>query len=506
MIRFLQFLFWQFGRFVLRLRYRVRVEYEKQCQEPFSDEHVAAGQDPGPKTVPGAVSRLRGITGPTLVMPNHPAYIDPPLVLSPSAPRRAVRPVVTASMYRMPMLYPFMRLVEALEVPDLTEQSRDARERTLAMIDAVVAGLQRGESFLLYPSGRASGGAVEVVGAARAAAEILERCPQANVVLVRTRGVWGSMFSYARTGKAPSLGRCLLRGAGLAGGQPVFFAPRRDVTMTVEVHRSPRPARARAAKSSTATWKSGTTAAARRRRSSSPITACSARASSSSPTWRAGRAGRPEQDQAGHDPGGQRDDRGALGPPAGRARRSGPRPRSSRSAWTAWTAWTSPWRSRTASASTADRVADTLGELWALADGQLTGSGDAGARAPPAWERPPRGRTARPRSWPRRWPRPSSAAPWSIPDDVAVADQLSGVLTYRRLLVGARLMARRFGRLPGDAVGVLLPASVAADIAFFALHLAGKLPVLLNWTTGPGQPGPRRRRRSASAAWSRRAS
>ena len=46
-------------------------------------------------------------------------------------------------------------------------------------------------------------------------------------------------------------------------------------------------------------------------------------------------------------------------------------------------------------------------------------------------------------------------------------------------------MAKRFARLPGDAVGVLLPASVAADLVFFALHLAGKLPVMLNWTTGP---------------------
>ncbi|MGD0783018.1 MAG: AMP-binding protein, partial [Candidatus Aminicenantales bacterium] len=73
----------------------------------------------------------------------------------------------------------------------------------------------------------------------------------------------------------------------------------------------------------------------------------------------------------------------------------------------------------------------------------------------------------------------------AYPDDVAAADQLSGVLSYRKLLVGARLMARRFSRLPDNAVGVLLPSSVAADVTFFALHLAGKLPVLLNWTTGP---------------------
>src|SRR5262249_631783 len=34
-------------------------------------------------------------------------------------------------------------------------------------------------------------------------------------------------------------------------------------------------------------------------------------------------------------------------------------------------------------------------------------------------------------------------------------------------------------------VGVLLPSSVACDTTLLALYLAGKLPVLLNWTTGP---------------------
>ena len=32
----------------------------------------------------------------------------------------------------------------------------------------------------------------------------------------------------------------------------------------------------------------------------------------------------------------------------------------------------------------------------------------------------------------------------------------------------------------------MLPAAVACDLAFLGLHLAGKLPVMLNWTTGPG--------------------
>ena len=73
----------------------------------------------------------------------------------------------------------------------------------------------------------------------------------------------------------------------------------------------------------------------------------------------------------------------------------------------------------------------------------------------------------------------------AAPDAVAVADAVSGVLSARRLLVGASLMARRFAAWPETHVGVMLPASVAADVVFFGLHLAGKVPVMMNWTTGP---------------------
>ena len=70
-------------------------------------------------------------------------------------------------------------------------------------------------------------------------------------------------------------------------------------------------------------------------------------------------------------------------------------------------------------------------------------------------------------------------------DDVIVNDSHSGVLTHRRMLVAVRLFSKKFAKLPEKHVGVLLPASVAADIVFFSLLLANKIPVLLNWTTGP---------------------
>jgi long-chain-fatty-acid--[acyl-carrier-protein] ligase len=47
-------------------------------------------------------------------------------------------------------------------------------------------------------------------------------------------------------------------------------------------------------------------------------------------------------------------------------------------------------------------------------------------------------------------------------------------------------MSGRFREIDAPNVGLMLPASVACDLAFLGLHLAGKLPVVLNWTTGPG--------------------
>src|SRR5262249_4293876 len=77
------------------------------------------------------------------------------------------------------------------------------------------------------------GGGVELLGSARAVRDILEAVPQAQVVLVRTRGVWGSSLSWAYTGEYPPLTRRLLEGVGLLLANLLVFMPRRRVDLTV---------------------------------------------------------------------------------------------------------------------------------------------------------------------------------------------------------------------------------------------------------------------------------
>ncbi len=130
-----------------------------------------------------------------------------------------------------------------------------------------------------------------------------------------------------------------------------------------------------------------------------------------------------------------------------------------------------------------DLVTETMGDLYLLAAGRAKAASAKPASALPQW-------TGRRRSTEAAEVLGDTVAAAFVrrclasPADVAVSDPLAGVLTYRRMLVGASLMSRRFAKFQGRAVAILLPASAAADLAFLALHLAGKLPVMLNWTTG----------------------
>ena len=199
---------WALCRCLLALRYRVRVT---------------------------GLDKLRGLQGPALVMPNHPAYIDPVIVLAHVGLKQRLRPIVHQGAYRYPLLYPFMRLVRAFVVPDIIKCRRQSRQRATAMFDGIAAALNRGDSLLLYPSGRLARMGIEAVGSARTAAELLARCPQVHVVLVRTRGLWGSMSSCARTGRSPGLTKTLLAAVGWLLASLVFFLPRRCVEIEIEI-------------------------------------------------------------------------------------------------------------------------------------------------------------------------------------------------------------------------------------------------------------------------------
>jgi long-chain-fatty-acid--[acyl-carrier-protein] ligase len=448
----LRFLMYLLFRFFVWARYRVRVH---------------------------GLDSVRRLSGPLLLLPNHPGLCDPCIVLTSLWRTLRPRPMLYEGNFRG-LFYPVMPLLNAVRVPDLDQLSRTAHERAREAVAGVVDGLRQGDNILLWPAGRTEVDGTERLGGARALADVLEQAPESQIVLVRTRGVFGSMFSWAYTGKHPHLGRRILAALGWLAASLFVFMPRRRVDVYLEpIARSELPELRREALNpwfearynrdgpETPTYFPYHFLFSRRTYQFPPISETA------------------ELDQTKITP----EVREAVGhiieEKLGRQLTEQEQKAETtfdQMGLDSLDRMEMTLRVEQRFGFSGDTVPTTLGEMWALAQGL--------AKRTPA--KPP----------PQEWFRPlSNLGPLTIDGetvaaafvakalanrrDVIVADDLAGVLTYEKLLVGALTFARRFAELPEANVGLLLPASAAADIVFLGLHLAGKLPVVLNWTTGP---------------------
>lgn len=428
------------------------------------------------------VRGLRGVAakpGPYLILPNHPAFADPICVLSTLWPTFKMRPMLLETNFQNPVLAPFAFLLRGIRIPDTERASAEARERAEASISAAIGALKLGENVILWPSGRLQRQPVERIGGARAVSDILAAVPNVTVVLVRTRGLWGSMFSWAYA-KKPDLAGGMLRAAGILLSNLIALAPRRKVTHTLEAFTAgERPAPTREAVNR---W----------------LEAWYNVDSPETPTFVPyHRHGRQTMDFP--PPVNETPDvdlakiKDATKKEVARIfEEKLKRPLADEENVPATTfqdlGLDSLERMEVSLAVEqhfgfhSDHVPQSLGEVWALAEGQLS-------TAPP---KPP------PAAW---FAKPGEGGPLEIladtipaafvsralrnARDIAGADDIAGAITFERMLVGATVMSRRFREIPAPNIGLLLPAAVGADLAFFGLGLAGKLPVILNWTTGP---------------------
>lgn len=417
-----------------------------------------------------------------IFLPNHPAEIDPVILEVLLWRRFQPRPAVIEDFYHLPVLHTLLKAMRALPIPNMEQGRSTFKLRRIAhAVDEIVAGLARGESFLLYPAGALQRSGVTHVGGASALHAILERVPDAPLVLVRTRGLWGSSFSWYFRNQRPNLLWCLAHGAGVLIGNLLFFAPRRRVR--IELQRAPVDFPRKAERSELNAWLDawynapGEEAATlvrysrwnRRLPRATGIPALSA----------------PDVTQVPESV------RAAVCEEFARMRRCAPseiKPemglRKDLGLDSLELAEVLVWldvRFGVSDASLVDLT--TVGAVMQLAAGQALHTPQPGVvRVPAAWFDEARGAVRAPEGetiqecFLRTCERMGQAA--------AVADDVAGVRTYGELKLGALALARVFARLPGARVGVMLPASVAADVTVLGLLLAGKTPVMINWTLG----------------------
>lgn len=440
------------AQWVLGLRYRVRVVGMKEV----------------------ATKGSRGI----LFLANHPALIDPPILCSRLVPGFAVRPLANEEGLRRPGIGVLARRMRTIPVPRMETAEGADSERTEDSLVRVQEALRAGENVLLYPAGRIYRSRREECQGNSAVERIVAAVPQARVVLVRTTGLWGSRFSMAH-GDVPSVRRILRLGVRSLLLNGLFFMPRRRVTIDLhEPSDFPRNEGRKAINDTLEVFFNQAAPAALE----VPCTRWEGPAREfSDPSFGAGPstvAVVPASIQA--------DVRAVLSERSGVAEFADTAELGRDLGFDSLAkmevvAWLSE---RFGVADVEGASLQTVGDVMLAACGQ--GSSEARSGLKPM-----------PHGWFRACvPAPDAAAwPETLPDAlfqrarrhadmVIAADQISGTKTYRQLVRDAVALSMPIARWPERNVAVLLPASVGALTTYFAILLAGKTPVMLNWTVG----------------------
>jgi long-chain-fatty-acid--[acyl-carrier-protein] ligase len=452
-----------FVRFCLWLRYRIRL---------IGLEPLAA----------------RGRTG-ILFLPNHPALIDPIILMS--VLQKAFTPRAVADQDEVDIFF-IRRLAkrsDALVIPDVGRYGLAGREQITRALDRCVADLEAGRNILLYPAGRLCKSRLEDLGATSAVETILARLPEVRVVLVRMRGMWGSSFSWA-SGRKPFVGKALKKGilSLLAGG--IFFNPRRDVTIEFAEPDDP-------------PWGPGGLPRTADRNTINRYLEAFYNLNPPHHThvpytfWRGWRPQqRPEpqwpaiEGDAADVPAPTRQavcdhlaeltgcERRDISPQSRLARDLG-LDSLSRAGLIVWL----------------DKefgfVCDDPESLHTAGDVMLAACGKAIVTAPVEMK-------PIPAAWFTETPENARVGPPTgatiaeafldrarrTPDRVIIADQIAGTRTYRDVVRGIMALKGPIENLPGERVGIMLPASVAANVVYLAAMFAGKTPVMINWTLG----------------------
>ncbi len=174
--------------------------------------------------------------GGVLLLPNHVAMVVDPLIVTLSAWEKiAIRPTIAETYYFLPFVHAAMKIADALPVPDFEKSTNSLkRKRHEKVMEEIVKGLEKGENFLIYPSGRVKLTNIENIGGASATHELIGKSPDANIILVRIKGLWGSMFSRALTGKPIDMFEKVKEGFWICLKNLLFFTPRREVIIEFE--------------------------------------------------------------------------------------------------------------------------------------------------------------------------------------------------------------------------------------------------------------------------------
>ena len=234
------------GRWVFAWRYKVEIDGLESQTGLTGLTGLRAGGDPqlarrslGEGATP---ENLVNLVNPVqkrlayLVLPNHPAMVDPMLV-GVAFWKTPLRPLSDELFFHTGIVAPrVLKTLGAVAVPDLRKH-RTAQGATIArgLGDIVKSTLEGGGNVIFYPSGHIQTEPErEDIGTRQLAYNLCGDLPEGvRVIGVRTRGLWGSIWSRKGRKTSPSFVPTFIKSVFLWFFWAPFV-PRRRVTMHVE--------------------------------------------------------------------------------------------------------------------------------------------------------------------------------------------------------------------------------------------------------------------------------
>ncbi|MBR1871134.1 MAG: hypothetical protein IJ802_04840 [Kiritimatiellae bacterium] len=170
-----------------------------------------------------------------LVLPNHPAIVDPMLVAS-QLYQVEIRPLADeAYLARGSIASRVLRTFDALAVPDLRRKTTRAGASAARRLCSIVTEtLASGKSVIFYPSGHIWTEPREEIGTRQLAYNVCKNLPEGvRVVAVRTSGLWGSIWSRKGRTASPAFAPTLVKSI-LLWPLCAIFRRKRNVQMHFE--------------------------------------------------------------------------------------------------------------------------------------------------------------------------------------------------------------------------------------------------------------------------------
>lgn len=183
------------------------------------------------------LNKLKGSKKGCLILPNHPAEIDPIIMMAKLWKLFHLHPLVVEKFYYYPGAKFFMELVEAIPIPDFESSVNTWKVRKGdEAYENILNRLKEGKNLLVYPSGQLKRSGHEKIGGSSLISRLLSDYRDFNIVLVRMDGLWGSMFSRALTGSIPGFWSLILKGMKIVLKNFIFFTPRRKVSIDFAIN------------------------------------------------------------------------------------------------------------------------------------------------------------------------------------------------------------------------------------------------------------------------------